>query len=162
WLERFGWPIIVSVAVGEGQAPHPVGIERCEDLSDPAAAVVNDQVNLIDPQGIEHLSEHVSVSGDGDVLIWFDLRIAMRQQVHRNAATDIRQSGQLVTPEMLVQHYTVDKQRHRAGARLGIADTARRGLNAADGQCGLLIAHGSVLLNCWSCERHICFSLSYI
>src|SRR6202040_970057 len=121
-----------------------------------------DQVNLIDPQGIEYLSEHVSVSGDGDVLIWFDLRIAMRQQVHRNAATDIRQSGQLVTPEMLVQHYTVDKQRHRAGARLGIADTARRGLDAADGQCGLLIAHGSVLLKCWSCERHICFSLSYI
>ena len=34
------------------------------------------------------------------------------------------------------------------GARLGIADTARRGLNAADGQCGLLIAHDSVLLKC--------------
>src|SRR5260370_4756160 len=83
----------------------------------------------------------------------------MRQQVHRNAATDIRQSGQLMTPEMLVQHDPVAKRRHWAGARLGIANTARRGLDAADGQCGLLIAHGSVLLKCWAWERHICFPL---
>src|SRR5262245_20403758 len=68
WLERFGWPIIVSVAVGEGQAAYPVRIQRREYLSDPAAAVVTDQVDLINSQVIERLSEHVSVSGDGDIL----------------------------------------------------------------------------------------------
>ena len=45
----------MGVAVGEGQRPHPLGIERREDLSNASAAVVTDQVDLIDLQSVEHL-----------------------------------------------------------------------------------------------------------
>jgi hypothetical protein len=47
--------VVIGVAVGEGQRPHPLGIERREDLSNASAAVVTDQVDLIDLQSVEHL-----------------------------------------------------------------------------------------------------------
>src|ERR1700733_257914 len=46
-----------------------------------------------------------------------------------------------MTPEMLIQQRAVDKQRRRTRARLGIADAARGGLDAAHGQCGLPGVH---------------------
>src|SRR5262245_20477014 len=47
---------------------------------------------------------------------------------------------------MLVQDHTVDKQHDRTGTRLSVADTPRRGLNAAGCQFGLLAAHGPNLI----------------
>ncbi len=69
----------------------------------------------------------------------------MRQQVDCNASPDIGQSGQLVTPDMLVQHDAMDEQRQRTGTRLAIADAPRGGVDAARGQCGLLVAHDLLL-----------------
>jgi hypothetical protein len=80
----------VGVAVGEGQRPHPLRIKSGEDLSDAAAAVIADQVDLIDFKGIEHLFQHLRVGGQGDILIRRDLGIAMRWEIHGNAAADIR------------------------------------------------------------------------
>src|ERR1700738_1944115 len=88
-LERLGWPVVVGVAVGEDQAPHPLGIQGCENLSDAAAAVIADHVDLVDLQCVKHLSQHVGVGGHGDVLPWLDLGIAMCQQVYCDTAANI-------------------------------------------------------------------------
>jgi hypothetical protein len=109
-------------------------------LRDTAAAIVADQVDLIDLERVEGLTQHIGVGGDGHVLISIDLSVAMRQQIHGNAPTRIGQSSQLATPDMLVQHDAVDEQRHWTGTGLGVADAPRRGVNAAFGECGLLVA----------------------
>src|SRR5260221_9398603 len=44
---------------------------------------------------------------------------------------------------MLVQQNTMDEQCHRTGARLDVADAARRCLDAAGSECGLVAGHGS-------------------
>src|SRR6202011_5912612 len=75
--------VVMGVAVGEGQRPHPLGIERRENLSNASAAVVADQVDLIDLQGIEHLFQHLRVGSYGDILIRRDLGVAMGQEIHR-------------------------------------------------------------------------------
>src|SRR6516162_9489319 len=49
--------------------------------------------------------------------------------------------------DMLVQHDTVDEQRHWTGTGLGITDAPRGGVDAACGQCGLLVAHDLFLRN---------------
>ncbi len=40
WLKGLGRPVVVRVAIGEREAPHPIRIERCKDLADPAPAVL--------------------------------------------------------------------------------------------------------------------------
>jgi hypothetical protein len=72
-----------------GQRPHPLGIERREDLSNASAAVIADQVDPIDLQGIEHLFQHLRVGSHGDILIRRDLGVAMRQKIDRDAAADV-------------------------------------------------------------------------
>src|ERR1700722_319887 len=79
WFESDRWPVIVSVAVGEDQAPHPLRVKCRKDLDNTAAAVVADQVYLFDLQGIEHLFQHVGVRCAGDVLIRLDFRFSMCQ-----------------------------------------------------------------------------------
>ena len=120
----------MGVAVGEGQRPHPLGIERRENLSNASAAVVADQVDLIDLQGIEHLFQHLRVGSYGDILIRHDLGVAMGQEIHRNAAADVGQPGQLVPPQMLIQHHAMDEEGCRTGASGGVTNAARRCLDA--------------------------------
>ena len=132
----------MRVAVGEGQCPHPLGIERREDLGDAAAAVVADQVDLIDLQRIEHLLQHRRVSRHGDILARRDLGVAMRQKIDGHAAANVGEPGQLVPPEMLVQHHAVDEERDRTGAGGGVADATGRRLDMVR---GWLAAHGSAL-----------------
>lgn len=114
----------MGVAVGKGQRPHPLRIERREDLSNASATVVADQVDLIGLQGIEHLSQHLRVGGHGNILIRRDLGVAMRQEIHRDAAADVRQPGQLVPPQMLIQDHAMHKERDRTGASGCVADAA--------------------------------------
>jgi hypothetical protein len=64
-------------------------VRRGEDLRDAAAAVVANEVHLTDLQRIEKLPEHLGVGGHGHVLLRRDLAVAMRQQVHRDAASDV-------------------------------------------------------------------------
>jgi hypothetical protein len=66
--------VVVGIPVGERQTPHTIGMRRCEDLRYTAAAIVADQVDLIDLERGEGLAQHIGVSGDGHVL---DLGVAM-------------------------------------------------------------------------------------
>ncbi len=79
----------MSVAISECQRPHAVGIQGREDLRDAAAAVIADEIDLVDLESIKRLSQHVRVGGHGNVPIRADLGIAVRQQVHRYAAADV-------------------------------------------------------------------------
>ena len=47
---------------------------------------------------IEELAQHLGIRRHRDVLIGRDLGVAMRQEIHRNAAADLRQPSQLVPP----------------------------------------------------------------
>ena len=48
----------MRVAVGQREAAHAPGMGRCEDLRDAAAAVVADEVDLVDAERVEELGEH--------------------------------------------------------------------------------------------------------
>jgi hypothetical protein len=76
----------VGVAVGQDEAAHPLGVERGEDLADPATAVVADYVGLGDAQGVEELAQHDGVRGYRYVLPGLDLGVAVREQVDGDAA----------------------------------------------------------------------------
>jgi len=52
------------------------------------------------------------------------------KKIDRDAAADVGEPGQLVPPEMLVQHHAVDEERDRTGAGGGVADATRRRLDA--------------------------------
>jgi hypothetical protein len=54
----------------------------------------------------------------------------MSQEIHRNAAADVGQPGQLVPPQMLIQHHAMDEERYRTGASGGVADATRGCLDA--------------------------------
>jgi AraC-like DNA-binding protein len=69
--------VVVGISVGERQTPHTIGMRRCEDLRYTAAAIVADQVDLIDLERGEGLAQHIGVGGDGHVLIRIDLGVAM-------------------------------------------------------------------------------------
>ena len=144
-LERFRRPVVVRVAIREREAAHTRGIERREDLRDAAAAVVTDQVHLVDLEHVHELPQHLRVRGHRHVLVRSDLRLPVRQQVDRDAAAHVRQLRQLVAPQVPVEQYAVHKQRDRPGARLGVADAARASDDAAP--CRHLIGtHRSILL----------------
>src|ERR1700722_16334883 len=85
------------------------------------------------------------IDRDRDVLIGRDLRVAVRQQVRRDAAANVAQLCELMTPQVLVHEHTMDEQRNRARARLVVGDLAGRGLGAADAERRRLGGHGSVL-----------------
>jgi len=99
----------VGVAIGQSQAADLLGIRGREDLTDPSAAVVSDQVHLIDVQGVEKLFEHLRVRRDRNVLFRRDFGVAMGQQINGDAPPDIRQLRQLVTPQMTIQEHAVHK-----------------------------------------------------
>src|SRR6516164_4314350 len=65
------------------------GFERREDLGNASAAVIADQVDLIDLQDIEHFFQHFCIGRHGDILIRLDLGVAMRQEIDRDAAANV-------------------------------------------------------------------------
>ena len=97
----------MRIAVRQREASHTLRMQRCEDLSDAAAAVIPDQVYLRDIHGIEKLLEHARIGGHRDVLIRPDLGVTMREQVQRDTAPEIRQIRELVAPKMAVQQHAV-------------------------------------------------------
>ena len=81
----------MGVAVGQCQGSNAVGVACGEDLADPAAAVVADEVDLVDVQRVEYFGEHVGVGGDRHVLFRGDFGVAVGEQIHGDAASDVGQ-----------------------------------------------------------------------
>src|SRR5215471_5371224 len=53
----------------------------------------------------------------------------MSQQIHSDAAPDVGQIRELMTPQKAVEQHSVYEQRDRPGALLRVADSARGGLH---------------------------------
>jgi hypothetical protein len=56
-------------------------------------------------------------------LVLLDLGIAVRKQIYRYATPDVGQSGKLVPPQMLVEHYSMDEKGYGSRTCFRIADT---------------------------------------
>ena len=93
----------MSIAIGESQAADALWIQSGEDLGNAAATVVTDQIHLIDMQGVEKFIQHLRVGGNRHVLIRCDFSVTVREQINCDAAANVGQIGQLVTPQMSVQ-----------------------------------------------------------
>lgn len=98
-LEGFGRPVVVRVAIGQRQAAHALRMLRGKDQCHAAAAVVADEVDLLDVHRIEELREHLCIGGGRHVLAGRDLGRAVGQQVDRDAAPHAAQLGQLMAPQ---------------------------------------------------------------
>ncbi len=83
-----------------------------------------DEVDPINLQGIEHFFQHLRVGAHRHILIRRDLGVAMRQEIHRDAAADVRQPGQLVPPQMLIQYHAMHEERDRTRPGGCVADAA--------------------------------------
>ena len=88
----------MRIAVREHEAANAAGVQRGEYLAHAAAAIVADQVHLFDFQCIQKLSQHVSICRHGNILRRRDFGIAVRQQIQRNAAPQIFELHELMSP----------------------------------------------------------------
>src|SRR3989442_1571748 len=79
-------PVVVRIAVGERQGPQPLGVPGGEELRDPAAAVVADQVDGAQLERVAELGQHAGLRGERDVPVGADLGVAEAHQIERNAA----------------------------------------------------------------------------
>src|SRR5258706_3499414 len=66
WLEGFGRPVVVSVAVSEREAADALRVQCGDNLCNPAAAVLADDIHLIDAQSIEKFISHLVLSRYGN------------------------------------------------------------------------------------------------
>src|SRR5215831_2936342 len=58
------WPSIMNVAVGQDEGSQTRRVMGSEDLRDGAAAVVADQVDLLNPQRVKDLANHARLRGE--------------------------------------------------------------------------------------------------
>src|SRR4029077_3547009 len=73
----------------------------------------------------------------------------MREQIHRDAAPEVRQLRELMPPEMAVQQHPMNEERDRPCALFGIADASRSRLDVAPYRRCFGAVHGSRLPRRW-------------
>src|SRR5947209_9436492 len=99
-----------------------------EDLSQGAAAVVADEIDLREVERLTEHLEHLRDLGKGEVRVCCGSGLAVSEEVDRDAAADVAQPGEDVTPEVAVEKHAVHEQRGRTAAPLLVSNIAvRRG-----------------------------------
>jgi hypothetical protein len=141
-LERLGWPVVVSVAVGQRETTHPFWVERGENLADSAPTIVTNKIDLLDLEGVEKLLEHVRVGCDRDILIRMYFCVTVGEQIDGDTPPNLGQMRKLVAPEMTVKQDAVHKQGDRPLTLLDITNTARWGLNMLSLRETFVLFHG--------------------
>src|SRR5262249_30927033 len=95
WLDRVGREVGVHVAVGQGEAADASRVARREDLDDRAAAVVADDVHLLQSHALAERLEHLGLAGGaaGGVRVapWPSRSTAMQRRVSATRSTTWRQ-----------------------------------------------------------------------
>ncbi len=114
----------MDVAIGQDQRPQPVRIMRGENLRDGAAAVVADQIDLVDAQRIDDLGDHARLRRERDILRRSDVGVAEPHQVDGDTAPPMPDLVDDMTPVIAVERHAVDEERHRPVALLDIGDTS--------------------------------------
>src|SRR5258708_9451261 len=120
-------PVVVRIAIRQHKAPDAFGVACGENLGDPAAAVVGDNVHGIELHGLAERCEHARLRVEREVLIGAGPRRAMRKNIHRYAAPDIGNAIDHPVPEMTVQENAMNKTRHRSRSGLPVADVSELG-----------------------------------
>jgi len=114
-----------------------------QDLRDTAAAVVADEIDLVDIERVEELREHRGVRRHRDILIRGNLGIAVCQEIHGDAPPHVGQSGELMSPDVPVQQHAMDEQRDRSLSRFDVADPSGWSHDGAPRRRGRTCRHRS-------------------
>jgi hypothetical protein len=64
-------------------------VKCCKDLSDAAAAIIPDKIDLVDVKCINDLAQHARVGGSRHVLGRINFRVTVRQQIHGDATPNV-------------------------------------------------------------------------
>ena len=122
-----------------------------EELRDPAAAVVADQVDRTQVERVAELGQHAGLRGERDVLVGRDLGVAEAHQVERNAAVDVADRVDDVPPVEAVERHPVQEDRGRPPPLLDVGDAAGWRLGEAAACVKGLGVHAGVTLH-GSCQ----------
>ena len=76
----------MDVAIGQDQRRQPVRMAGRKNLRDGAAAVIGDQIDLVDAKRVQHLGDHLRLRRERDILRGADLGVAEPHQVDGDAA----------------------------------------------------------------------------
>ena len=104
-------PVVVDIAVGERQAVDAPGMAGGENLGDRAAAVIGDDVDLVQAHRIAERNEHVGLRIEVQILVGAGSRLAMSKDIDRDATPDIGQPLDHPVPEVAVEEYAVNENR---------------------------------------------------
>jgi hypothetical protein len=177
--EEGGRVVLVDVAVGEEEGADAVGIAGEEVLGDEAAAVVGDEVDGVDVEGVEELGEHVGLGVGGDGLALWGLGVAEAHDVGCDAAAVSLEAVEGAAPLEAVEWVAVDEEGCGAVAALDVGDTAdgevgelARGVEGGcvDGGCGCCVGERLCEQGCACCcgtveelsSSHLFFSVSVV
>jgi hypothetical protein len=114
----------VSITVREREAPHTLRMVRGEDERNTPAAVVANEVDLLNVESVEKLLKHSCLRIRGDILSRLDLTCAVSQEVERDTSAHVCEPRHLVTPQIAVEQDAVNKEGHRALTLFDVADTS--------------------------------------
>ena len=124
-------PAIMDVAIRQDQRCQPVGIMRGENLRDRAAAIVGDEIGLLDSERVHELGEHPRLSDKRNILRPPDFAVAQPHQVKRDAAPPVLNTVDDMAPVVTVERHPMDKKRGMPLAFFEIGDPARFDLGEA-------------------------------
>ena len=68
-LGLLGRPVVMGIAVSEHETTNPIWMSRSEDLRDPAAAVIGNDVDLIKLHGVAEGGKHRSLGVERKILV---------------------------------------------------------------------------------------------
>ncbi len=117
-------PAVMDVAIGQHQRSQPFRVMRGEDLRNGAAAVIGDQIDLVDAERVQHLGDHLRLRGEGNILRRRNLGVAEPHQVDGDTAPPMLDAVDDMAPVIAVDRHAMDEQRHRPFTLLEIGDAA--------------------------------------
>ena len=120
--------VVVGVAGGEHEAPHPFGVVRGHQLTQRAARVVADQGDLVETEPVAELDDEAGQSGRGEVGVGVHGGgVGAEGPVGCQTTGDGGQASEDGTPQRRGRKHPVHEHHGVAGACVPVADDAGRG-----------------------------------
>src|SRR3954447_9867561 len=116
----------MGVAIRDRERADAARMARGEDLGNSRAAVVGDQIDLVQIQPVAEGLQHLGLHAERHVLIGCDPRVAVSHQVNRNAPSQIGYAFDHMAPEVGVLENAVHKQSGRTIALLRVGNVSKR------------------------------------
>src|SRR6266849_3004653 len=123
----FWRPIVVGIAIGERETPDALRVACGKNLSDSAAAVVGDDIHLVEFHGLAERCEHARLGVERKVLVRAGACSPMRENIDRYAAPGVGNPLDQPVPEMAVQQNAMNEDCHRSRSGFPIRDVSKIG-----------------------------------